>query len=39
MLTKILDNNIDLSLKRENMLKNNTKNNLIEIEKEIEQLT
>ena len=38
MLNKILDNNIELSLKRKNMLKNNSKNTLLKIEKEIEKL-
>ena len=38
MLIKIFDNNVELSLKRENMLKNNSKNTLLKIEKEIEKL-
>ena len=38
MLIKILDNNAELSLKRKNMLKNNSKNTLLKIEKEIEKL-
>ena len=38
LLTKILDNSVVLRLKRENMLKNDNENNLIKIEKEIEQL-
>ena len=38
MLAKILDNNVELSLKRENMLKNDSKNTLLKIEKEIEKL-
>jgi len=38
MLIKILDNNVELSLKRENMLKNDSKNTLLKIEKEMEKL-
>jgi len=38
ILIKILDNNVELSLKRENMLKNDSKNTLLKIEKEIEKL-
>ena len=38
MLVKILDNNVELSLKRENMLKNDSKNTLLKIEREIEKL-
>ena len=38
MLIKILDNNAELSLKRKNMLKNDNKNTLLKIEKEIEKL-
>ena len=38
MLIKILDNNVELSLKRENMLKNDSKNTLLKIEKEIKKL-
>jgi len=38
ILIKILDNNIELSSKRENMLKNDSKNTLLKIEKEIEKL-
>jgi len=38
MLIKILDNNIELSLKRENMFKNDSKNTLLKIEKEMEKL-
>ena len=38
LLIKILDNNDELILKRENMLKNDSKNGLIKIEKEIKQL-
>ena len=37
-LIKILNNNDELSLKRENMLKNDSKNTLIKIEKEIKEL-
>ena len=38
ILIKILDNNAELSLKRKNMLKNDNKNTLLKIEKEIEKL-
>ena len=38
MLVKILDNNFELSIKRENMLKNDSKNTLLKIEEEIEKL-
>jgi len=38
MLIKILDNNVELSLKRENMLKNDSKNTLLKIEREIKKL-
>jgi UDP-N-acetylglucosamine--N-acetylmuramyl-(pentapeptide) pyrophosphoryl-undecaprenol N-acetylglucosamine transferase len=38
MLIKILDNNVELSLKRENMFKNDSKNSLLKIEKEMEKL-
>ena len=38
LVIKILDNNVELSLKRENMLKNDSKNTLLKIEKEIEKL-
>ena len=38
MLIKILDNKVELSLKRENMLKNDSKNTLLKIEKEMEKL-
>lgn len=38
LLTNILENNADLSKKRKNMLKNDTKNSLIKIEKEIKKL-
>ena len=38
MLIKILDNNVELSLKRENMLNNDSKNTLLKIENEIEKL-
>ena len=38
MLIKILDDNVELSLKKENMFKNDSKNTLLKIEKEIEKL-
>ena len=38
MLTKILDNSVDLNLKRENMLKNDNENSLTKIEKEVKKL-
>ena len=38
MLTKIFDNNADLILKRKNMLKNDSENSLIKIEKEVKKL-
>ena len=38
MLAKILDNNVELNLKRENMFKNDSKNTLLKIEKEVEKL-
>ena len=38
MLIKIFDNNLELISKRENMLKNDSKNTLLKIEKEIEKL-
>ena len=38
MMKRILDNNIELSLKRKNMLKNDNKNTLLKIEKEIKKL-
>ena len=38
MLVKILNNNFELKLKRKNMLKNDSKNTLLKIEKEIEKL-
>jgi len=38
ILNNILDNNAELSSKRENMLKNDSKNTLLKIEKEIEKL-
>ena len=38
ILIKILDNNVEMSLKRENMPKNDSKNTLLKIEKEIEKL-
>ena len=38
ILIKILDNNVELSLKRENMLKNDSKNTLSKIENEIKKL-
>ena len=37
-LIKILDNNVELYLKKENMLKNDSKNTLLKIEKEIKKL-
>ncbi len=38
ILIKILDNNVELSLKRENMFKNDNKNTHLKIEKELEKL-
>ena len=38
MLVKILNNNVELSLKRENMIRNNSNNALLKIEKEITKL-
>jgi len=38
ILIKILDNNAELSLKRKNMLKNDNRNTLLKIEREIEKL-
>ena len=38
MLIKIFDNNLELISKRENMLKNDSKNTLLKIEKEIKKL-
>jgi len=38
ILNNILNNNVELSLKKENMLKNDSKNTLLKIEKEIEKL-
>ena len=38
MLKKILDNSVDLNLKRENMLKNDNENSLTKIEEEVKKL-
>ena len=39
ILMKILANNLELNLKRENMLKNDSKKTLFKIEEEIRKLT